>query len=170
MLSITLQQQISHNRPDIDHDLAVAIAGEAAKICAEMEVDCQLVVAIMAQESMYRLDAIGGSDFGIMQVSSYNIKAHKLSKELLLTDLNYSIRAGVQILKYFQKRYAKKEKKWWCRYNVGTGRLGPKRRALCDEYVRKVVRYYPKSKELELYKEKAAQFSEDLMNYNPLKK
>ena len=85
LLSITLQQQINHNRPDIDHDLAVAIAGEAAKICEEYSVDCHLVLAIMAQESMYRLDAIGGGvDYGIMQVSTYNIKAHKLSKELLL--------------------------------------------------------------------------------------
>ena len=77
--------------------------------------------------------------------------------------------AGVEILKYFQGRYASKERKWWCRYNVGTGRLGPIRRANCEKYIRSVLRYYPKAGQLKLYRSRAAEFSEDLMNYNPLK-
>lgn len=172
-LSATLQMQIEQNRPGIDHDYAVAIAGETAKLCEKYKVDCHLVVAIMAQESMYKLDAIGGGvDFGIMQVSSYNIKAHKLSKERLLTDLAYSIEAGIKILAYFQKRYKATEVKWWGRYNVGTGVLGPNRRALRDKYVANVLRYYPKGKALKVWREGAQVKAKTLINLklNPFSK
>jgi len=139
LTSTALTDQIRANKPSIDPTLARSIATINAEMCQKYKVDCKLVTAIQMQESGYRLNVVAGGDYGIMQVNEYNIKAYGLSKERLLTDLSYSIENGVMILAYF-KRWKRWEKKWWCRYNVGTGPL-TKVRGGCNMYINRVERY-----------------------------
>jgi len=137
--------QIQDNRPNIDPDYATAIATINHKMCKKYNVDCRLVTAIQRQESTYRLNAVNPKgDKGIMQVSAWNIKKRKLNAQRLLTDLEYSIEQGVRILSEFKYWYKDKELDWWVRYNIGTGKRGPKLNKIAEKYKKSVLRFFPK--------------------------
>lgn len=105
--------------------------------------DPHLLVAIGFVESRFFVGAINkkSNDFGLMQVNAYNIKAMKLDKQRLLSDIDYSINAGAAILSYFKRRYAKGQPKtWYCRYNVGVRPLKGALFRICKSYYRKVRR------------------------------
>lgn len=59
------------------------------------------------------------TDFGLTQIHYGNVKKSKLDAQKLTTDLEYSVDEGAKVLKHF-KRYKKKEKDWWTRYNSPT--------------------------------------------------
>lgn len=117
---------------------AQAIIESANKFC----LDAVLLAAIIAVESGFRQDVVNTKtkDYGMTQINEYNIKARKLSKKMLLEDINYNVGAGALILAE-KKRFATREPTtWYCRYNVGTGAYA-KIEKPCAKYVNK-VNYY----------------------------
>ncbi len=103
-------------------------------------VNPKLVKAIIAVESSnckYNYNK-RSKDYGCMQINIKNIHALKLDKQRLLVDHAYGIEHGIKILAQF-KRYRHKEPlTWYCRYNVGTGKLVTRRGSLCLQYANKV--------------------------------
>ncbi len=113
------------------------IKTQARSIATEYGIEAELFVALVDLESNFQVGAYNARtrDYGLTQINAYNIKALNLDAARLLTDPEYNLRAGAQILAWFQKTYAHREPEWFCRFNVGTGRLGPKRTKLCFKYV-----------------------------------
>lgn len=113
------------------------IKAQARNIAQEYNIDAELFVALVDLESNFQVAAFNKrtKDYGLTQINAYNIKALNLDAKRLLTDPEYNLRAGAQILAWFQRTYAHREPDWFCRFNVGTGRLGPKRIKLCMKYV-----------------------------------
>lgn len=78
------------------------------------------------QESGYVLDAkqcykIRGRircDFCMMQINDHTIKRYGFDQERLMKDLPYCVNAGVKVLSDLKKRYGKREKTYWSRYNA----------------------------------------------------
>ena len=120
----------------------VQLAYHIEAACLEFNIPCELYTAILAQESMFQLDAFNykTQDYGIAQINIKTIKAYKFDKHLLLTDLKYSIRAGAKVLSWFS-RYKSRESHWFCRYNVGTASLRDKKLKKCLKYSSLVDRY-----------------------------
>ena len=115
----------------------------------------RIFTAILMQESGYKLDAKNCttghdresdeirtvcSDFGIAQIHYDTIESYGFDKDLLTSDITYSIDAGAKVLKWFYDRYEPRESKWYCRYNVGTRPIAQVRTA-CNTYVSLVSRY-----------------------------
>lgn len=133
-----IMRNTNGNPPHSPVELAQAIENSAAMY----GLSANLLAAIAAVESGYFVGAINSrtADYGIMQVNAHNIKALKLNKKRLLTDIQYSMDSGAKILAWFKKKYAKKElKTWFCRYNWGTRSVksGVGKR-ICNNYVQKV--------------------------------
>lgn len=60
-------------------------------------------------------------DYGIAQINFHTWgKVLDLNKELLLTDIDYSIAAGAKILYYYKKNFSKHDPKWHLRYHSNT--------------------------------------------------
>jgi soluble lytic murein transglycosylase-like protein len=132
----TVQQQILRNSPKPPHS-ALRLASAFVSSGLKHGVDPRLLAAIGFVESRYFVGAVNkrSNDWGLMQVNSYNIKAMKLSKRRLLTDVEYSIDSGARILAYFQKRYKKSEPNtWMCRYNIGSRAKKGVLLRLCNRY------------------------------------
>jgi soluble lytic murein transglycosylase-like protein len=134
------------------------------KYAKKYKLDPKLLTAILAQESMYRINTANCSygirccdftkvlgletnkvgydvvrsctDFGISQIHYKTAERYNLDIALLLTDPDYSVRAGAKILYDIKRRYAKHEPTWWTRYNASS----PSKRA---EYEKKVMRFFP---------------------------
>lgn len=131
--------QIIKNHPKIDRQYAVELSEIIQRIADEYKVQSRKLAAILAQESMYRLDPKKClnkpcTDYGISQIHYKTIKAYKFDKKRLITDLEYSIAAGAKVLADFKKSYGKKEKDFWTRYNASS----PEKR---EEYKKLVQRY-----------------------------
>lgn len=141
-------------RPQMDKNAALSLSNDIHRVSVEYGVDKLLYTAILAQESMFRLDAqqcykgladCGKiervcQDFGIAQIHYKTAKAYGFSKQKLLTDREYSLKAGAKVLLYFKERYVKVEKeRWWTRYNCGT--KPDVMRNTCQEYYERVRRY-----------------------------
>ncbi len=60
------------------------------------------------------------SDFGMSQIYYKTARRYGFEIDRLTTDLKYSIEAGAKVLGDFRKRYAKREKDWWTRYNASS--------------------------------------------------
>ena len=115
-------------------DEALSLSNSFYKVARKHCLDPKLLVSIAFQESCLQLDVVRktngfilmddeyveasvGSDFCMMQVNIRNIKHYNLDVNRLLTEPDYCIGAGAVILKDIQNRYARKEDKWWSRYN-----------------------------------------------------
>ena len=125
---------ISHLKPSMNHNEALKLSNSFYRVAKRHCLDPKLLVSIAFQESCLQLDAVRktngfilvddeyveasvGSDFCMMQVNIRNIKHFDLDVNKLLTEPDYCIGAGAVILKDIQNRYARKEDKWWSRYN-----------------------------------------------------
>lgn len=128
-----IYKQILRNEPRINKKYAMRLSNVIHKACLKYNVPKHIYTAILMQESRYKLHALRKvtgllngeettikTDFGIAQVHWKNVKNMKLDIDLLLNDLVYSVNQGAKILAYFKKRYAKKEEKWWSRYNASS--------------------------------------------------
>jgi soluble lytic murein transglycosylase-like protein len=107
------------------------------EVAIQYGLDAELFSAIIAQESSFRVSAYNRKtqDYGLGQINIKNVKALKLDKKRLLTDARYNLEVSAKILSQMQKRYAHKEpSSWYCRYNVGTGKLGATRTKNCIKY------------------------------------
>lgn len=106
--------------------------------------DEQLLTAILTHESRLMVSKIGKNkdgtkDYGIGQINERTIAAYGMDKHRLLTDEAYSIEQSAKVLAWFQKSF--KDAQWFCRYNVGTGKMTKKRQRMCIAYSHKVFIY-----------------------------
>jgi hypothetical protein len=108
------------------------------------------------QESTYTLDAIHvycgflnpddekescvRTDFGIAQIHYKNLSRFKLDRNMLTSDLDYSVEAGARILADYAKFQKREPKTWFCRYNQGL-RPFSEIKEDCLAYKSKVERY-----------------------------
>ncbi len=91
-------------KPSLDQTLAHRIARAIATECMNLGQDPNLVLSIMANESDFNPRAISNvGAVGLMQVMPHWKKVLGLKEEL--TDPEVSIRAGIQILGFYQQMY-----------------------------------------------------------------
>lgn len=111
--------QILRNHPDIEMDYARELAKAIYKVSGELRLRPERLAAILAQESMYTLNAVNkrSKDFGIAQINWRTVERYGFDKKRLLTDLEYSVKAGAIVLADFKRMYGKREKNYWSRYN-----------------------------------------------------
>ncbi len=128
--------QIIQNSPKIDQNYALELAQIINSVAIELNLKPYRLAAILKQESNYKLDAVNhkSKDYGIAQINHKTIQAYNFNKELLLTDLQYSIKAGAIVLSDFKRMYSHKEEFWWSRYNSSN----PVKR---EQYKQFVLRY-----------------------------
>lgn len=117
-----IKNKIMENNPNIDRSTARHIASVVYTKTNKYGIPNDIFVAILAQESMYKLSAKNCNrkrctDFGISQIHHSTVNRYKFDKNKLLTDLEYSVEAGCIVLKYFMDKYRNKEKNWYSRYN-----------------------------------------------------
>lgn len=125
---------------------------EAAQISAQIQrsarkygLDAHLLAAILAQESGFRRSAVneGSNDYGLAQINERTIAAYGFDRQRLMVDRQYAIDAGARVLADFKQRFKAREPlTYWCRYNVGTGRLVGRRAENCLVYMNKVLKHY----------------------------
>ena len=139
--SDVLLSQILINSASISEQGALDIAVVIERLSGKYEVPGNVIASIAFVESSYKLGAVNkaSNDYGIMQVNDWNVKALKLDKARLLSDLEYSLESGVQILAWFVKKYPLREA--IMRYNCGT-RPSCIRLPSVKRYLNKVVRYW----------------------------
>jgi len=136
--------------PKINKKYAMKLSNVIWKTGVRYNIDRFLIVAIFAQESMFKLnaqnctygllkrskkEALVCTDFGIGQIHYMNVKRQNIDVDRLLTDMIYSVDVSVRMLANFKRRHGNKEKEWWTRYNTST----PSKRRL---YKKLVCRYY----------------------------
>lgn len=71
------------------------------------------------------------TDFGIGQINIFHLRNGHIKADRILSDLNYSVRTTLKILKSF-KPVKNVDKLWYLRYNVGTGRRSLNTKAARD--------------------------------------
>lgn len=138
----TLECQIASNNPFLNKDRIREIARHINDASYKYNISPKLYSAILMQESSYKINAVNchkrGCDYGISQINQVTAKKYKFDKKRLTKDLKYSIMMGAKILSWFQKTYSKKEPDtWFCRYNIGTGKITNK----CLQYKENVLRW-----------------------------
>lgn len=133
--------QILKNIPKIDRNYAFKTSQLIKKVSSEYNIIPRIMTAILAQESRYKLNAVNykTKDYGISQINHRTVEHYKFDKKRLLTDLEYSIRAGVIVLAQLKQKFGK-EDYYWCRYNVG---VKPKYiiEARCLKYKQMVAKF-----------------------------
>ena len=141
-----IQQEIANHIRSNNPALDTGYINKVAKVISYEAGDISpfLISAIYMQESGYDYKACRKLkkvcvDHGIGQVYWRTAKAMKMSIYALTSDLTYSVQQSVKILRYFHKRYSRKEKNWFVRYNCGTKKSID--RKTCNEYNRKVRRW-----------------------------
>ena len=135
----------------IEMDEAIVLEAKIKKIAIKYDIDPHLYAAMLMQENKYRLDskdchkAIVGKgkkysintkvcqDFGMSQINWRTAQSLKMDIPRMLKDVEYSLESGAIILADFKKRYSKKEKHWWTRYNASN----PEKRKVYQKAVEK---------------------------------
>lgn len=137
---------------------AFPIALEIYYKSRKYQLEWELMVAIIAQESMFRLDTMNCTkglskvekkwvpskvcgDFGPTQINYKTIKRLDLDAGKLLSDWEYALDTMGKILYSLKRRYIKIDPEfWWCRYHSSTVDLKHK-------YYDDVMRHYDKIKD-----------------------
>ncbi len=146
----TICQAIIKLSPDYDKKKAYKLSNHISKVSKKFDLNPLLIVSIAFQESSFRLNTIRkakglffnnvskkfekkwvGEDFCMMQINYKNIIDMKLDTNKLLTDIRYCLNTGAKILSKYKKKYSKKDKFWWTRYNAKS----PEKR---EEYLDKI--------------------------------
>lgn len=132
--------QIVKNNPKIDLNYAMRLSNVINKVAIELDINPKKYAAILAQESMYKLDAKNCwdnecHDYGIAQINKKTIQAFKFDKNKLLTDLEYSVKAGAIVLADFKRMYGTKEEDFWTRYNTSCPDKRQKYKQLVTRYL-----------------------------------
>jgi hypothetical protein len=114
-------------------------------------VPSEIFTAILRQESNYKLNRmtkISGidentgqvttviTDYGISMINFRNLKRYNFDYKKLLEDLEYSVEAGVLVLKNKKKRYGKRyPETWWTFYHSPTKVLRERYKLLVERYM-----------------------------------
>lgn len=111
--------QIVKNKPTINRKYAMKLSNLIYKITKNHNINAHSFTAILAQESMYKNKVFNkkSKDYGIAQINIHTAKRFGFKPKKLLNNLEYSLKAGAIILADLKKRYGKKEKYYWTRYN-----------------------------------------------------
>ena len=114
-----IYNKILKNKPDINRSYAKKLANIIDIKSIKYNIDPIQYTAMLAQESQYRLEAVNTTtgDYGISQINYRTAAAYGLDIARLISDLEYSVEAGLIVLFDFKKRYAYKETDYWSRYN-----------------------------------------------------
>lgn len=85
------------------------------------KVERSVLSCVLKIESGYRMGLISETfDYGLAQVNIRTIKAFKLDKDKLLTNLEYNVSTAAFILRTYKKAFAFDEPtNWIARYNIG---------------------------------------------------
>lgn len=131
---------IQHKNTSLTREQALRLGSAIYTAAVKGNVKPDLVLAIVAVESNFRVNAINkrSHDYGLMQINAWNVRVRGLNKHKLLTDINYNLEVGVTILSEFKRRYAHKEQTWACRFNTGTGKLVGRLADACTIYYTKI--------------------------------
>lgn len=131
-----IYHQILKNNPDIKHNYAKYLSKVISDVAKAYRLDPLKLTAILAQESMYQASAVNthSNDYGIGQINHHTAKHYGFDLKKLTHDVEYSVKASAIVLKDFQKKYGKREKDYWTRYNSSD----PEKR---QEYKQLVARY-----------------------------
>lgn len=137
--SATLRQ-VRNNNPYLSPKYSEKVAESIDKHAASYGIPSNIVAAIFMVESAYKVNAVNtkSNDYGIGQINEFNIKAYKLDKLRLLSDMNYSVKWGIHVFSWFYKRYPLDVA--IMRYNCGTRPSCIKIRSV-RSYLRKVKQY-----------------------------
>ena len=135
-----LMCQILKNNPKINLNYAYELSNIIYEKATKHNINPKKFAAILAQESMYRLDAKNCkegicNDFGIAQINKKTIETFGFDKQRLLKDLEYSVEAGVLVLADFKRMYGSKEEYWWTRYNTSN----PEKRKVYKQLVKRFL-------------------------------
>jgi hypothetical protein len=147
--------QIYTNRLKVDFPIdsgeALLLEKAISRIAVKHNIDPHLYAAMLMQENKYRLDSKGChkaiinkgkkvtintkicQDFGMSQINWRTAQSLKMDIPRMLKDVEYSLESGAIILADFKKRYSKKEKHWWTRYNASN----PEKRKVYQKLVEK---------------------------------
>jgi len=111
--------QILKNNPKIDKAYALKLSNIIHHMAKLYNINPTKYAAILAQESMYKLNAVNNEskDYGISQINHNTAKAYGFNIGLLTSDVEYSIKAGAIVLSDIKRAYGHKEKSYWTRYN-----------------------------------------------------
>lgn len=150
--------QIKKNSPHLSYKYTMNLSNIVYKAAKKHNIPANIYAAILRQESGYNLEAKGChkgyskrgslteyvetkicSDFGISQIYFKTAERYGFSIDKLTQDLEYSVNAGATVLSGFKKRYGKKDKMFWLRYNCGS--RGTTKRDTCQIYKKLVSRY-----------------------------
>lgn len=138
--------------PKLNKKYAYELSNKIAKYTRKYKLDAEIFVAILKQESNFKLKARGKrcgltkdmeevcvlSDFGLGQIYYKTAQGYDFDILLLITDLDYSIESSAIVLKDFKKRFGKDDI-WWTRYNCGS--RGTTKRDTCQIYKNLTKRY-----------------------------
>ena len=71
-------------------------------------ISTNLVLSIIKVESDFKVNAYNkrSRDFGLMQINQWHVKKQKLSIYRLITDVDYNIKYGCEILGWFVDKYS----------------------------------------------------------------
>ena len=131
--------QIVKNKPAINLDYAMELSNLINKAALELGINPNKYAAILAQESMYKLNIQNNKkkckDYGISQINCETVEGYKFDKKRLLTDLAYSVQAGAIVLADFKKSYEKKEPDYWTRYNSSKPKHREKYKKLVSRFL-----------------------------------
>jgi soluble lytic murein transglycosylase-like protein len=126
--------QIVKNKPGINKRYARRLSDKIYKYTKKYRINKRLFTAMLMQESRYNLKAKNCTvgldetfkenkvcqDYGIGQISYITARydSYKFDMERLTTDLDYSIKASLTVLKDIKDSYGRKEEFYWTRYNA----------------------------------------------------
>jgi soluble lytic murein transglycosylase-like protein len=112
-------KQILKVRPGIEPNYALRLAKSIYEVAGAFKIEPKLLTAILAQESMFKVDAINikSHDYGLAQINRKTAKLYKFDLKRLQADPKYAIWAAGVVLNDFHKMYGHKEKDAWTRYN-----------------------------------------------------
>ncbi len=118
-LNSPVYKQILKARPGIEAAYALKLANSIYEVARAFKIEPKLLTAILAQESMFKTEAINlkSHDYGLAQINHKTAKLYHFDLKRLQIDPKYSIWAAGVILNDFHKMYGHKEKDAWTRYN-----------------------------------------------------
>jgi soluble lytic murein transglycosylase-like protein len=129
--------QIIKNSPKLDRKYAMKLSNAIYAVAILYDIDPKKYAAILAQESMYKLNAHNkqSKDYGISQINHNTAKAYGFNVKRLTTDLGYSIEAGAIVLADMKKMYGNKDPEYWTRYNASDRTKRKKYKTLVARYM-----------------------------------
>lgn len=126
--------------PYLDQEYARNVDKAIISQSKAYKVPFNVIFALAKIESNFQVSAINkkSSDYGILQINKFNIKAYKFNKKKLLHDVDYSVKCGIIVFKWFYKKYPLDEA--IARFHCGTRENCPKWKNTI-KYVKKVKKY-----------------------------